>query len=294
MEHKLATEEIKDQAALYALGALSQIEARAFENHMADGCDVCRAEVAEFDGVVGVLGLGAPAASPPAYLRDLLTERIAKEPRNVFTTQTSRTSYSPGAMVPPAARRSPWVTALPWAVAACLAIVAVSSVLSLRRIITSTNQEIAQMRLDFLHINEVLVRERQQNTEHLQVISVLEKPGSSHIFLLAQKDTPPSKANVYWDKQANRWLVAADMAPAPVGKIYQLWFLTKAPPKSAGLIKTDEAGHGFIEVDVPADIGKIDAAAITLEPEGGSAQPTMPIYSLGHADQQDRVAPTAN
>ena len=78
MEHKLATDEIKEQAALYALGSLSQIEARAFENHLADGCEVCQAEVAEFDSVVGVLGLGAPSATPPAHLRELLTGRLRK------------------------------------------------------------------------------------------------------------------------------------------------------------------------------------------------------------------------
>jgi anti-sigma-K factor RskA len=30
------------------------------------------------------------------------------------------------------------------------------------------------------------------------------------------------------------------------------------------------------------DIGQLAAAAITLEPEGGSEQPTMPIYAIGN------------
>jgi anti-sigma-K factor RskA len=283
MEHKLATDQVKEQAALYALGALSQIEARAFENHIADGCEVCQAEVAGFDGVVGLLGLAAPPVSPPPHLRETLTAMIAKEPRTIGFDLGAAGRAHPqwGAR---RERRSLW-TALPWAVAACLAVVAVISVLSVRRVISKTDQEIARMRLDFLHLTEVLVQARQRDAEYVQVISALSKPGATHITLAAKTETHPnSKAFIAWDREANRWYVTADMAPAPAGKVYQLWFLTGgAAPKSAGLISTT-AGHGYAEVDVPTDIGKINAAAITLEPEGGSATPTMPIYVGGQAD----------
>src|SRR5262249_47711964 len=173
-------------------------------------------------------------------------------------TQASRTA--PGRVE----RRSPWVTALPWAIAACLAIAAVSSLLSLRRVINSTNQELAQMRLDLRHVNEQLVASRERNLEFVQVLSALEKPGSAHIYLAAQKDThQDSRAFIAWDKPGNKWDVMVDMHPAPAGKVYQLWFLTEnAAPKSAGLIKTGPTGHSFVEVEIPSDVGKIAAAAI--------------------------------
>jgi anti-sigma-K factor RskA len=50
---------------------------------------------------------------------------------------------------------------------------------------------------------------------------------------------------------------------------------------SAGLIEPNPRGHGFVVVDVPANVGQMQAVAITLEPQGGSPQPTMPIYVLG-------------
>ncbi|HEY7546108.1 MAG TPA: anti-sigma factor, partial [Blastocatellia bacterium] len=64
-------------------------------------------------------------------------------------------------------------------------------------------------------------------------------------------------------------------------KVYQLWFVTPEAKISAGLIKTDNEGRGAIQVEVPRNINRLAAAAITLEPEGGSQQPTMPIYALG-------------
>lgn len=78
--------------------------------------------------------------------------------------------------------------------------------------------------------------------------------------------------------------MAASLPPAPAGKVYQLWFVTAANAKiSAGLIPTDAAGQGYTFIDVPPTIGKLAAAAITLEPDGGSQQPTMPIYAVGKA-----------
>jgi anti-sigma-K factor RskA len=47
------------------------------------------------------------------------------------------------------------------------------------------------------------------------------------------------------------------------------------------LLKTDRAGHGITLVTVPSDLNQFDATAITLEPEGGSTQPTSQIYALG-------------
>ena len=79
----------------------------------------------------------------------------------------------------------------------------------------------------------------------------------------------------------HRWVVTANLPAAPAGKVYQLWFVTPDSKISAGLISTDQNGHGFAAVPFPSSITQLDAAAITLEPEGGSEQPTMPIYLLG-------------
>jgi hypothetical protein len=46
------------------------------------------------------------------------------------------------------------------------------------------------------------------------------------------------------------------------------------------VISVDEKGHGFMAVPFPSSVTQLDDAAITLEPEGGSKQPAMPIYVL--------------
>lgn len=93
---------------------------------------------------------------------------------------------------------------------------------------------------------------------------------------------PGVAAKVFWDIQGKRWVVSADLPPPPEGKVYQLWFVTPAAKVSAGVLNLQNDGHGFTVVQVPTDIGQIAAAAISIEPEGGSAQPTE-VFLLGNA-----------
>jgi anti-sigma-K factor RskA len=274
LKHSLSTDEVKEQAGLYALGALSQHEARAFEAHLRGGCDLCELELREFEEVVGLIGLEAPEVAPPPNLKQALFKRIAEEPIQA-PRQPLRPVSIPPARVTPAP--GPTRTILPWAVAACLAILATGAFIQWRQ----SNANIAAVRAQTEQLQQELARGQAKLEEQEQEIGVLATPGSAVIALAGQKEHPDSKGIVYWNKRDNRWVVAADLAPAPAGKQYQLWFITGAGPQSAGTFNTDADGHGFSVVALPPNATGIAAAAITLEPQGGSEKPTMPIYALG-------------
>lgn len=78
--HSFSDEEMTERASLYALGALSLWEARAFEEHLED-CEDCRAELQSFEETTFALALAAPEAQPPARLREALLSRVAEEGR---------------------------------------------------------------------------------------------------------------------------------------------------------------------------------------------------------------------
>jgi anti-sigma factor ChrR (cupin superfamily) len=78
VKHKSAADEIIAQASFHALGALSQHEARAFENHLAAGCEVCAAEENSFKSVVSALGLAAAEVEPPARVRAKFLTRLGQ------------------------------------------------------------------------------------------------------------------------------------------------------------------------------------------------------------------------
>lgn len=78
MTDRPSTHEMTDVAALYALGALSQHEARFFEEHLAEGCDACSAELESFAQTVRALAFSAPDEQPPARVRADLLARLSK------------------------------------------------------------------------------------------------------------------------------------------------------------------------------------------------------------------------
>jgi anti-sigma factor ChrR (cupin superfamily) len=77
MTDRPAAHDMTDVAILYALGSLSQTEARSFEKHLSDGCDACAFELESFENTVRALAFSAPVEEPPASARERLLERVA-------------------------------------------------------------------------------------------------------------------------------------------------------------------------------------------------------------------------
>jgi anti-sigma-K factor RskA len=310
LKHDSITKDGQEMAALYALGALSQLEARAFEVHLLDGCPACELELKQFEEVAGLIGTTVQPVAPPAYLRDLLSVRLQRENssaismiRNAsavtsapvdtssakpasaevlpFREQKQEKSTSARRIETPAARPRFATAWLPWAVAAALLVAFLYSFSAWRSALNQTNESTSAILKENKELKDQLAKEAAISAETAQINSVLSSPQAQTIELAGQEPAPNSSAKIYWDVQGARWVVTANLPAPPAGKVYQLWFVTPDSKISAGLISTDQNGHGFTVVPFPSSIAQLDAAAITLEPEGGSEQPTMPIYLLG-------------
>lgn len=278
-------------AALYALGALNQHEARAFDGHMQDGCAICEAEANEFERVVNVLGASVQPVIPPDYLRDVLVARITKEAQPMAMHRTATAEVIPfperartTAPLAPPKKTGPLRLLLPWAIAASLLIALAYSIIAWRNDhialqIAKGQSDDATVLKENTALKEQLGLESARAHELTEINSVLKSPQKKVVTLVGQPVAPSSSATVYWDMQNRRWVVTADLPPAPAGKIYQLWFIKGSTKTSAGLIPADANGHGFTVVNVPIDI-EIETVAITLEPQGGSQQPTSEIYAM--------------
>ncbi|HEX8476517.1 MAG TPA: cupin domain-containing protein [Pyrinomonadaceae bacterium] len=80
MRHQAVTDEVEYFASHYVLGALSQSEAHAVVEHVAEGCEICTEAIEEFESVVAQLAHAAPEKTPPTDLREKLLARVAAEP----------------------------------------------------------------------------------------------------------------------------------------------------------------------------------------------------------------------
>ena len=93
-------------------------------------------------------------------------------------------------------------------------------------------------------------------------------------------ETPQANAKVVWDTKAQQWAIYIFDLPAPPSdKDYQLWYVTKNAKISAAVFRTDEQGRTVLKLTLPPEaLAGLAATAVTLEPRGGSPQPTGKFY----------------
>lgn len=79
MKHEHLTDELRETAALHALGALDHNEAQAFVEHLNEGCSLCAEELQTFERVASQLGYDAPPVQPRPKVRARLFASLAAE-----------------------------------------------------------------------------------------------------------------------------------------------------------------------------------------------------------------------
>ena len=138
----MISEELQDQAALYALGTLDASEATAFETAMNADAEL-RALVRELRDAVNALAHASPAHFPPAELKQRVLGQIAVEAKPVKIT-------------PLRAGQAKSVTArwLPWAIAALLMLGCVLLLARQDRL----RKELAEARVNTLYFKLRLLR----------------------------------------------------------------------------------------------------------------------------------------
>ena len=65
-----------------------------------------------------------------------------------------------------------------------------------------------------------------------------------------------------------------DLPPLPRGMVYQVWLIKGSLMHSAGWFTVDSTGYGQTVIIPVAPFWEFDAAGITIEPRGGSIDPT--------------------
>ena len=245
----------QDLAAAYALGALSGEEARRFEAYLA-GSPEAQRDVAEYREVAALLALGAAEAAPSPDLRDRV---LARGPAS-----TSR---------PPAASRRP---AAPWLVLAAglVAVVGLGFGYAQLRTVRDLRRELAQAGQRLERTSDLL-RAREAT------LNAIFEPGVQMFQLTASGDPDPL-IQLFWDRRRHRAVLhGVRLDSIPEGRAYQLWFIKDGAPVPSVTFRPQPEGRVLVEqIEVPPD-GEVTAAALTVEPESGSPQPTSPIRLVG-------------
>jgi anti-sigma-K factor RskA len=250
---------LRDLAAAYALGALSAEEARAFEAYLA-GSPEARREVAEFREVNALLAHGAPELAPSGGLRDRVLERIGQE--KVVSLSEHR------------ARR----TNVPFPVWVSLA-ASVLLAIGLGAMLVNTRRQLAAREAAIDSVRSTLAQVETRLSEREKTLNTIMEPGVI-LSTLSTTGTPEPRIQLFWNPSRNSAIVHAfNLSPTEAGRVYQLWFIKDGKPVPSVTFSSESSGHALVQnVALPEGITH---AAITIEPTGGSLQPTTPVLMIG-------------
>ncbi len=237
----------------------------------------------------------ASEAVPPDYIRDLLALRIEREPRPapappaapLEAAKMELKHASPPRPVPAPVQKAR-SSVLPWLIAVVCAAAAALFFFLWRQTQKQSDQAIqwerdaahtARAETDRLRAMTDSDKVKRQEIDLLE--AALASPATNVIYLAGRRPEVPAAAVVFWDTTKNAWIVLGHLPPAPSGKEYQVWFVVSGLRKSAGLVPVDGAGRGFSTIELPPDMPKALSVEITLEPMGGSEQPTTAVVVSG-------------
>jgi hypothetical protein len=263
-------EQFGELCCLVAAGAATPEEERAFQNHLTGGCTGCSGAHRELMETAALLAGALPPVAPPSNVREKLLNAIEME-----------RAVAPGGFVarPPqrgAAGRFTWLWATGWALAAAMGLMLFLDVDMQRKKAQRFTLELEAVRND--------LEEKGRTLAETEATLRLVQARQTQLARLA--GLPPSPAavgKVFWNPQDNAGiLIVFDLPPLPQGKIYQLWAIQGSAPVDAGIFSPDPQGTSSLKVKPLPDPGKsVQLFAITIEPAGGSPQPTGEMYLRG-------------
>ncbi|MBW3619395.1 MAG: anti-sigma factor [Actinobacteria bacterium] len=234
----MTSPDIHTLTGAYAVDALEEDERQLFELHIRE-CDACAQEIAEFHATAAAVGDAAHEPPPPSMKAAVLAE--------IDTVRQERPL--PSTVTDLASRRDPWYQRLLAPAAAVLAI----AVLGMTAIIANMNGRIATMETQTARVADVVAAAD---------ASIIEMPGFEG-----------ANARLVYSASRGEGIFLADGLPeAPGEKVYELWFIGEDGASPAGLFDADERGR--VTHVLTGDLSQVQAIGVTVEPAGGSAQPT--------------------
>lgn len=288
--------------SVYAMQLVSGDQAAAIAGHLSH-CPDCRAELARIHGDLALVAMTVDLDTPSPASRQRLLNQLAREKRIAVPAQSASAQLvqpqvqtaEPQQPKPIAAfgrsgsvlsmeerkpkRRAGLIilTGLGWAAAAGLCLVAGSLLRdrqNLRSDLASQSGQIDRLTADAAQAH--------------QLMDALTNPGAMRVSMrMPATEKPPQTPSggvTYNPDKGSLVFLASNMAPLEQYKAYELWIIPadNAAAIPAGTFHPDRQGNAAVVMpDLPKGI-PAKAFGVTIEPDGGSQSPTMPLVMFGN------------
>jgi anti-sigma-K factor RskA len=100
--------------------------------------------------------------------------------------------------------------------------------------------------------------------------------------LVNTKDSPGAVGTLVMDPHGTYGtLVVDNLAPLAPDRQYQVWLTKGSERTSGGLFSVNNEGYASLEISAPSPLVSYDTIGISIEPLGGSSEPTGPKVLSG-------------
>ena len=261
-------EKMEELLNFYALDALTDAERQQVEAYVAANPEA-RLRLDEMLSTASTLAYASEPLDPPPALKRTLMDRVNADAEKRFArpapAQTSAWSRFIESIFPARAG-----SLFPQAVTVFSLLIALAVGawgLSLRNELKSLQAQTAQLQEEVAEQQEILAVIASPNAQTFAVAGTDHQPGS-HGKLIADSET------------GSAVLVVAGLQPLESEKTYEFWLIKGETPVAAGIFEVNESGQAILKLSHAVTPGSYDAVGVSIEPEGGSEQPTGAIVML--------------
>lgn len=208
----------------------------------------------------------------PAHLRDKILTKLATLSTEE-NEENKATNEMPSKATPPKSRANPMLLLLNIVGLIGIAVVSYWGVTQ-KNAADKANESVKMQQLQL----DSMQQQQQNQAQHLAVLEqeaqILKNIDFRKIDLAGvSAATESNRAVIYWNASTQAVFIQPAALPlATADQQYQLWAIKDGKPVDIGLLPQDFAVNGLIEMK---EITGAAAFAITLEPKGGVASPTM-------------------
>lgn len=274
----------------YALDALTAEERAEVEAYVAADPEA-QARLAELVESASHLGVAAEPITPPPAIKQRLMQRIQEAAAEQPTATTEAATHLPPLRVSP---RSSSRSAAPaerprhrpflffaTAFSAAVAVAAIALALFFRSQVNVLQAELQALQVEAAAIETQLnglevenANLRQQLNQQTELLAIYQQPGTiTTTFGDPTGDNPAAVGTLTYKPETQQAVLrTANLEPLDQQSVYQLWLIHEDVPVSAGTFEVDDSGRGSLVVS-SAERG-FTAVGVSIEPEGGSEQPT--------------------
>jgi anti-sigma-K factor RskA len=262
----------------YAFGRLNPGNRKQFEAHLASGCKVCKAELARLNEALGLFPLTLKQERPDQRVKEQLLARIASAKRTPGPAQEQpRRALKKEAPVtmatgPVVTTQRPWFG---YAIAGVALLIIVALGIYTNDLITTLDTQ-----------EQKIVALQTELAQRDEMLKILQSQRIEMVLMNGLEPSPSGYGKIIWDPVKKTAIFqVAQLPTVPEDKEYQLWVIRKGEKIPAGLfaVRSEQEKESYFKImNLNVESKKdFEAFAVTLEPKGGSPQPTSPIYLLG-------------